>query len=391
MSKTKKFGASVYAVSSYSVPRLHEGKKWYIDFLCLDPVEGKMRRKKYHLDGITSVRERRKRANELIAQIAERLRRGWNVWAEQATESRHYTLYSEVVEYFVRYHEKLVRTGVLRQSSWARQLSYLKIWNEWLTDYRVRPVVYVYQLTQEVFGDFLDFVLMDRDVSALTHNNYRVWLSTFCSWLVQKGYIPENPVAGIKALKEDPKRRDALSREDLATLRSYLQERNPHFLLACMLEYYTFIRPEELTHLKVGDFKVKEMKVVLSGEHTKNRKDAAVAVNSGVFRLMSELGVFRHPSGDYLFGGKDFRPGAQRIEARSFRDEWIKMRRALRWPDSYQFYSLKDTGIRDLANAEGIVVARDQARHSDVGITNKYLKGDAMKVHEEVNHFEGGL
>ena len=91
MSKVKKNGASVYSVTSYSLPRLHEGKKWFVDFLCYDPVEGRMRRKKYHLDGIASVRDRRRRARELIVQISDRLAHGWNVWAEQATESRHYT------------------------------------------------------------------------------------------------------------------------------------------------------------------------------------------------------------------------------------------------------------------------------------------------------------
>ena len=66
------------------------------------------------------------------------------------------------------------------------------------------------------------------------------------------------------------------------------------------------------------------------------------------------------------------------------------MRTALHWPDSYQFYSLKDSGIRDLANAEGVVVARDQAGHSDVAVTNRYLKrGEA--VPDSVKEFEGGL
>ena len=83
MSKVKKNGASVYSVTSYSLPRLHEGKKWFVDFLCYDPVEGRMRRKKYHLDGIASVRDRRRRARELIVQISDRLAHGWNVWAEQ--------------------------------------------------------------------------------------------------------------------------------------------------------------------------------------------------------------------------------------------------------------------------------------------------------------------
>ena len=61
-----------------------------------------------------------------------------------------------------------------------------------------------------------------------------------------------------------------------------------------------------------------------------------------------------------------------------------------KFPKEYQFYSLKDTGIRDLANAQGIVVAKDQARHSDISVTNRYIKNQ-MKVNEETKHFKGGL
>ncbi|MDM8337199.1 integrase, partial [Mediterranea massiliensis] len=70
---------------------------------------------------------------------------------------------------------------------------------------------------------------------------------------------------------------------------------------------------------------------------------------------------------------------------------FYKVRAALHWPDTYMFYSLKDSGIRDLANSAGIVVARDQARHADISTTNKYLKGSSLTVHEETKHFKGEL
>lgn len=58
-------------------------------------------------------------------------------------------------------------------------------------------------------------------------------------------------------------------------------------------------------------------------------------------------------------------------------------------PRCYQFCSLKDSGIRNLANAEGVVVARDQARHSDVAVTNKYIQ--QHEAHECTKHFKGAL
>lgn len=65
------------------------------------------------------------------------------------------------------------------------------------------------------------------------------------------------------------------------------------------------------------------------------------------------------------------------------------MRKALKWDDCYQFYSLKDSGIRDLANAQGVVVARNQARHSDITTTNKYIQRHGVQL--VTLGFEGSL
>ena len=114
-----------------------------------------------------------------------------------------------------------------------------------------------------------------------------------------------------------------------------------------------------------------------------------VALNDKVLKIMIAQKVFDHPSNEFLFGQK-LVPGPEKIYVNQFRVEWQKVRKALDFPKSYQFYSLKDSGIRDLANAEGIVVARDQARHSDVSVTNKYLKTPRC-AHEETKHFKGEL
>jgi hypothetical protein len=115
-----------------------------------------------------------------------------------------------------------------------------------------------------------------------------------------------------------------------------------------------------------------------------------VGLNDTVIKMMIELEIFDNPTHYYLFG-KQFKPNACKADSRIFREYFNKVRAFLKWPSNYQFYSLKDTGIRDLANAEGIVVARDQARHADISTTNKYLQGSSLTVHEETKHFIGGL
>lgn len=96
MCYSKKMGASIYSAVPYSFPKFHDGKTPYVDFVCYDPVIGKMRRKKFHISGIKSKSARKQRAAEIIALISARLREGWNVWAEEVG-SREYTLLSEIL------------------------------------------------------------------------------------------------------------------------------------------------------------------------------------------------------------------------------------------------------------------------------------------------------
>jgi integrase len=372
----------------YSLPTLHTGKTWYVDFRALDPLDGKMKRKKYMLDGIAKISDRRRRAVQLIAVLSQRLVAGWNPWND-STNERHFTKYHNVLDLYTKYLTKLQSTGVMKQKTFYDYQSRLKVLREY-NDARAHPIGAICEFDQGYISDFLDYVLLDRDSSARTRNNYRTWLSAFCSWLAEKRFIDANPVESIRSLAEEPKRRSALTADHLRKLQSYLKETDPHYLLACMMEYYTFIRPDELSHIRLCDISVSDQRVFVSSAISKNRRDGMVGLNDRLLKMMLDLGVFGSPSHYYLFG-KGFKPSEERADSRIFRDEFVKVRLALHFPDCYQFYSLKDSGIRDLANAEGIVVARDQARHTDISTTNKYLKGDAMTVHEGTKHFEGLL
>lgn len=39
-SERKRKGTSLYDVVTYTLPKLHTGKNWYVDFKCYDPQEG---------------------------------------------------------------------------------------------------------------------------------------------------------------------------------------------------------------------------------------------------------------------------------------------------------------------------------------------------------------
>ena len=378
----------VYDILPYSLPQLHTGKKWYVDFYCFDPVVGQLKRKKYFLDRYKTVSQKKARASEIIETVTNRLRSGWNVWIKTET-TREQTSFTECLELYKIYLNRSVETGHMKGKTAYGYLSYLGIFMEWLQQ-RLVPVKFCYQVDNLLLTDFLDYVFIDREGSACTRNNYLTWLSTLCAWMVSKGYLKDNPTAKIKKLPKDVKKRNALTSAELSTLQLHLNKTNKYFLLACLMEYYTFIRPVELAQIKLEHISIKDQKVFIPGTISKNRKDGMVGLNDEIIRLMIELKIFDKPSHCFLFG-KDFKPSEKQADSRIFREYFMKVREELKWDDSKQFYSLKDSGIRDLANAEGIVVARDQARHSDIATTNKYLKGDSMVVHEQTKHFKGAL
>ncbi len=100
MYSSKRKSSSVFCIISYTEPKLHTGNNWYIDFYSYDPLEQKMKRKKYMLNGIAKVSDRRRRANEIITNLNVKLRSGWNPWAD-VENSRQYTPYVDIIQ---RYH-----------------------------------------------------------------------------------------------------------------------------------------------------------------------------------------------------------------------------------------------------------------------------------------------
>lgn len=385
----KSKGASVNDIITYTLPKLHKSKKnWYIDFLAIDPATGGLRRKKYMLDKIQKVSERNARAAEIITNVTIKLRKGWTPWAD-VQDRRGYAQVRNVLELYQNHILKLHASGSMKKKTFYDYSSRMCYLQDFI-DAQPIPIIYMYQFDQSLISDFLDYIFLDCDTSARTRNNYRTWCSALCGWMIEKKYLEKNPVIGIKPIPEGEKERDALKEEHLQRLKEYLMENDRHFLLACMMEYYTFIRPSELTFIRLNDIFIKEQKIFVDHSVSKNRKDGMVGLNDTIIKLMIDLGIFNCPGNYYLFG-KNMKPSESKADPRIFRDRFAKLRKLMSWPKSYMFYSLKDSGIRDLANSEGIVIARDQARHSDISTTNRYLKGNSMAVHEETKHFKGIL
>lgn len=365
----------------YTPPTLHKGVRWFVDFSAYDPARGLMRRKRYYITDNLCVSAKKHRAAEIMEVLTKQLCQGWNPWLTN-DESRGFVLFENCLERYSEYVDRMDRKRT--RQSYSSKVNILKDFIAVQTN----PIKYAYQFDVTFCTDFIDWIFLDRESSPRTRNNYRGWLYSLAEFLIARKYIKTNPVEHIRVMPEHEKFRKDLSPQMLKQMATHLNKVDKPFYLACLMQYYTLIRPGEMSNLKIGDISIKRQSVFVSKEFSKNHKDAEVGLNKIVIKLMLDLGIFNYPNDFYLFGSK-FKPSKEKYGAYQFNIRWKAMRKALNWDDCYQFYSLKDSGIRDLANAQGVVVARDQARHSDISTTNKYIQKHGIQ--QVTLNFEGNL
>ena len=358
----------------------------YVTFKANDPETGKLKEKRYSLLKWREGEEREVMASQLLANVLSRLQQNWNPFIPDM-EDRSSTLLDDVVSDFKEAILAEVRKKIKKEKTKVDYFSRLKMFHKWAKEHHI---VLIKHCTEGVVDNYLQGNLVIKGNSARTRNNNRTFLSAFFGWCVKRHYLKSNPCKSIENVREGKKLRSPLSPAELTRLKEYLLKTDKHFLLAVMMQYYTLIRPKELSYLKLRDFSIKHQTVIVPEDISKNHREEPVALNDNIIRLMIELHIFDSPDGYFLFG-KDFRPSREYANERIFRERWSTIREELHIPHNRKFYSLKDSGIIDLIAAEGAVNARDQARHTSIAVTNLYTKGGGKMVHEETKHFKGNL
>lgn len=379
-------------IVGWKTPRLHQASECYVSLSAFDPTRGKFRIKKFMLDHIKGKRNQRVYGEALIKRLTEKLMQGWNPWVEMV-QPLEYSSFDDVCRKYEDYLLKLFKEHNMREESVTSYTSRVRILKEWKEKQKVN-LFYTYQFDSRLVGQFLDYVFVDRNNTIRTRNNYLSWLKTFCRYLLERGYIPTDPTESYSIVRRrgEFKNRDVIPDDVLENIKKWLQEHNRHFLLACYILHYLFVRPKEMSYLKVGDFDINKKTLLLHGTNTKNHNDAVLTMPDHVLRLMIDLRVFDSPGNYYLFSD-GFAPGRERRSEKSFRDYWHHhVRKALKMTDRYKFYSLKDTGITNMLRANtDILSVRDQARHSSILITDIYTPKDIQQANRLLLNYRGVL
>ena len=370
-------------------------KEVKVSFYAFDPESGMLKRKLVRLNRelkhIKGKRAKREYADGVASRIRDELKAGWNPWMQQS-DTVVYVRWDDACDRYKEYLTKQLNEHNMRPDTVVGYLSRHKILREWVAR-ECRNVRYAYQFDKRLVDAFLDYVFLKRDNTIRTRNNYLNWLKSFATWMMQKSFIEDDPTKGIAQMKNrsGKKNRDVIPDGVLKGIHDYLETHNRHYLLACYLLHYLFVRPREIANVKIEDFSLHNKTLLLHGDVAKNWQDAVVTLPKHVIELMLDLDVFQSPGSYYLFSD-DFKPGKDFRSEKCFRDYWLKIRKDLKFSDRYKFYSLKDTGITNMLRANTDVLSvRDQARHSSILITDMYTPKDIKQANELLVRYKGVL
>ena len=384
--------SAVKEVIAYTPPKLYTGKEWYVGFTAWDPSSNTMKRKKIKLNFIESKLERRKYASGLIIRLNTKLQNGWNPWIE-SENGRAFLTFSEICENYLRYITKLHQDGVYRKDTYVTNKSYLKNIVDYNNSRKKTKITYIYQFDTSFVSDLLEYVYVDRDNSAQTRNNYLGFVRTFSTFLVQNRYVKTKPSEGVPMISKRriKKERTTIDDQDMMRLKDFLQTTNKFYLLSCYILHYCFIRPSEMSQLRIEDISVKNQTIYISEKISKNRTSGVITLPAKVIHLMIDIGIFNYPAHYYLFSDK-FAPGEKLKSDKQFRDYWNNhVRKNLKFPARYKFYSLKDTGITNMLKVMDKLSVRDQARHSSILTTDIYTPHDLEVANELLKRHTGNF
>ncbi len=345
----------------------HNSDGYYVEYYSYNPVTDKLERKRMLVNMLRkrsrTTSEFKVQVNEIICTINTKLAGGWSPFG-QVENIREYATIEEVTTAFLKEKRQELRANSMRSYE-----SFCNIFSSWVARTIPKCKCILFNRTHAV--RFMD-ELQEKHLRARSYNNNLKLARALFSWAVQKCYCKENPFEQIKPKRPEAKIRTIIPPEHRAKIKEYLQQNNPQFLIICELVYTSLIRPAEIERIKVEQIDLKEKCIYLPETQTKNGHHRHAPLSDELVSRLEEHTRRAKPT-DYLFANKQWTCGKTSMRSHTYGNYWRRMCKALKFPDTYQLYSLRDTGINNMLKA-GIdpLTVMQAADHHDLSMTTRY-------------------
>lgn len=345
----------------------HNKDNWQIEYYAYSPVTQLMERKRIRLNQLRAhcgtIAEFKQQANQMICTINARLAGGWSPFGE-SENGRYYTKLDDVMSAYLTEKGRELKADSMRSYK-----SFCKIFGEWCT--KTVPNCQCILFNRTLAVRYMDYVYLERKVSARAYNNQLKMARALFSWAVQKCYCKENPFELLKTKREEEKKRILIPQETREQIRDYFEKNNPNYLILMELVFTSLLRPREISRVQIKQVNLKEHYIYMPPDKTKNGYHRYAYLSDELCERIRH--IIEGKNEDWYLITQGYKAGKEQMDSKRYRKTWEKMRKDLKLPQEMQLYSLRDTGINNMLKA-GIdpLTVMQAADHHDLSMTTRY-------------------
>lgn len=375
-------------------------KQWYVEYYYYVPNEAKPRKRRIYTGLCTGTAAERYEIAKLIIAEQTAILKSPDLFSarphdtsdvhrdDEGTrpEADRYAAYEAATKAenltaaFIDYMR-----GSIAQKTYETYKSKLKYYCRWLQTTENNIVA----IRQQQLVPFFHWLADDRHLTKRSIFKYKQIVHGLYDWLINQGYLTDNPVYDIPAygtIKDCAP--VPMGTSDRERLKAAIENADPYLWLACEIQYYSAVRPDEIRNLKVRDLDLERLQITIRAEVAKNRHKETVPIKPVVADLIRRLGIMNYNPDYYVFGYRNI-PSEKPVGKNTLRNRFNCYRDALHIDPAVKFYSWKHTGAISMVNG-GVSVwdLQHHMRHSSVTTTEEYIRQRANQARRAQDYIE---
>lgn len=376
--QTKHSAAAMWSTMLHYTPAVlkHNARGYYIEYFVKHPDSGVSTRFRQNINMLharLSQPDFRAQARVLVANLNARLASGWTPFANDGNALRYTPIREALYTYLDRKNREL------REATLVAYKSVIDILLRFLDDTGQGEIT-IGNFTRFAAIRFLDYLGEDKDLNGkkkkpLSNNAWNTYLKKYSAifgFLVERGYLVDNPFSNIRRKPKEDKRRRVVPMDIRRQILDYLAEHNPNYILVLLLIYSSLIRPKEIEFIRVEDVDIKNSWIHIPADNAKTHKERYAPLTPQICDILTRMCIKSYPPSYYLLG-THYQPSKTKAYHGKYKKDFLEIKRKLRLPEEIQLYSFKDTGISDMfaAGLDALTIMH-AADHHDLSVTTRY-------------------
>ncbi len=340
-------------------------ERWYVEYKFKHPETNKYVIFREWISSKLNTRTARyAKASELKRAINIKLQTGYNPFENTQKNYNIRQAFEEILKI------KEATTGKRSNSTYKSLSNSFLVWLDKKGYDKLRPSEFSKSNAQE----FLDYLLLSKQLSARTYNNHLVAMRTFFDCFFEREFIEVNVWKKLKKLRTKETNLSFFNATERKEIAEFLTEEHYQLYCVALLIYYCYLRPAEIVRLKISDIDFVKNQIIVKGSQSKNGRTQIVVMHPNLVECLKGLHLEKYPPHYNIFAtSKRLLPSETEIAPTRIADAWrwyVKEKHNI----DKNIYDFKPSGVSEAL--EGGIHAREiqlQIRHHSLDQTQIYL------------------